>query len=145
SLVRQVNRGEAFVENAFARAVRAGGNSAAQALCSEVFSLRDSFEWRGLGSIPESALQLSNAYAHFDAELKFGLDYVSRPDHKACDCANILRGEKTPKECKVFSTACTPEHPLGSCMVSPEGACAAHYLYGRFRDVVEEPVAIPAE
>ncbi|MEM6833560.1 MAG: hydrogenase formation protein HypD [Pseudomonadota bacterium] len=144
-LVRQVNAGQAFVENAFARAVRAGGNKAAQALCGEAFSVRDSFEWRGLGSIPNSALRLSDEFALFDAELKFGLAYVSRPDHKACACANILRGEKAPKDCKVFATACTPEHPLGSCMVSPEGACAAHYLYGRFRDVPEEAALVPAE
>jgi len=144
-LVHQVNKGEAFVENAFARAVRPGGNTAAQDLCNEVFSIRDRFEWRGLGSIPHSALQLADAYAHLDAELKFGLDYIARPDHKACRCANILRGEHGPKDCKVFATACTPEHPLGSCMVSPEGACAAHYLYGRFRDVPSDAVPVAAE
>ncbi|MEO1015743.1 MAG: hydrogenase formation protein HypD [Pseudomonadota bacterium] len=133
-LVRQTNAGEARVDNAFARAVRPGGNAAAQALCDEVFALRDAFEWRGLGTIPESALKLAPAYEGFDAELKFDLQYASRPDHKACACAEILRGEKTPVECAVFETACAPEHPLGSCMVSPEGACAAYYLYGRFRD-----------
>lgn len=134
-LVRQVNDGKAAVENAFARAVRPGGNEAAQALCDDVFAIRDSFEWRGLGSIPHSALRLAPDYAAFDAEQKFNMAYVSRPDHKACDCASILRGEKKPSDCKVFAKGCTPEHPLGSCMVSPEGACAAHYLYGRFRDV----------
>ena len=132
-LVRQVNRGVAEVENAFARAVRPGGNEAAQALCSEIFSIRESFEWRGLGSIPDSALTLSTDYEIFDAERRFDMAYVSEPDHKACSCASILRGEKHPSECKVFATACTPEHPLGACMVSPEGGCAAHYLYGRFR------------
>ncbi|MEO0411332.1 MAG: hydrogenase formation protein HypD [Pseudomonadota bacterium] len=133
-LVRQVNDGKAFVENAFARAVRLGGNEAAKALCENVFTVRDSFEWRGLGSIPASALQVAEDFACFDAERKFKMAYVSRPDHKACDCASILRGEKRPSDCKVFAAGCTPEHPLGSCMVSPEGACAAHYLYGRFRD-----------
>ncbi len=134
-LVRQTNKGEAQVENAFARAVRPGGNAAAQALCDEVFALRDAFEWRGLGTIPESALKLAPAYEGFDAEVKFDLQYASRPDHKACACGEILRGEKTPAQCAVFETACAPEHPLGSCMVSPEGACAAYYLYGRFRGV----------
>ncbi|MEM7569196.1 MAG: hydrogenase formation protein HypD [Pseudomonadota bacterium] len=138
-LVRQVNSSEARVENAFARAVRPGGNEAAQALCSDVFQVRESFEWRGLGSIPHSALEVSDRYAAFDAERKFAMEYVSRPDHKACACAQILRGEKRPSDCKVFAAGCTPEHPLGSCMVSPEGACAAHYLYGRFRD------ALPAD
>ncbi len=133
-LLRQANRGAAVVENPFARAVRPGGNAQAQAMCARVFAIRDSFEWRGLGAIPNSALRLADAYAGFDAEAKFAMEYVSRPDHKACACADILRGEKTPRECTVFATGCTPERPLGSCMVSPEGACAAYYLYGRFRD-----------
>jgi len=132
-LVVQANRGEARVENAFARAVRPGGNRAAQALCEEVFTLRDSFEWRGLGDIPASALRLSDGYEEFDAEKRFALTYAPKADHKACACAEILRGEKSPVDCKVFARACTPEHPLGSCMVSPEGACAAYYLYGRYR------------
>lgn len=140
-LVEQVNRGDAVVENAFARAVRPGGNEAAQALCDDVFSLRDSFEWRGLGSIPSSALRLAPGFEGFDAEHCFAMRYVSQPDHKACACASILRGEKAPRDCKVFATACTPEHPLGSCMVSPEGACAAYYLYGRFRDRSARQVA----
>lgn len=142
-LVRQVNRGEACVENGFERAVRAGGNRQAQALCSDIFSIRDSFEWRGLGAIPNSALRLADPYSGFDAETRFGMSYVSRPDHKACACAEILRGEKAPRDCKVFANACTPERPLGSCMVSPEGACAAYYLYGRFRD--QKPNAVAAE
>ena len=66
------------------------------------------------------------------------------PDHKACECGAILRGVKTPSQCKVFGTACTPEHPLGSCMVSTEGACAAHYTYGRFKDAAIVPAAAPA-
>jgi len=138
-LVRQINEGRAEVENAFARAVRPGGNQQAIALCDEVFAVRDSFEWRGLGAIPSSALCLAPAYARFDAEQRFAMAYTSTPDHKACACASILRGEQAPRDCKVFASACTPEHPLGSCMVSPEGACAAYYLYGRFRDAV--PVA----
>ena len=133
-LIHQINDGRIEVENAFARAVQPSGNAAAQTLCETVFALRDSFEWRGLGSIAHSALQMSDAYRDYDAEARFGMHYTSRPDHKACDCAKILRGEKTPRDCKVFANACTPEHPLGSCMVSPEGACAAYYLYGRFRD-----------
>lgn len=143
-LVEQTNRGEARVENTFARAVRPGGNSVAQALCAEVFQVRPAFEWRGLGTIPNSALELAPAYASFDAESRFGMTHVSRPDHKACACGAILRGEKGPADCAVFGTGCTPEHPLGSCMVSPEGACAAHYLYGRFRGRTSDP-ALAAE
>lgn len=134
-LVRQINRGEARVENGFSRAVRRDGNAKALALIDQVFGLRESFEWRGLGTIPHSALQLTDAYADFDAERRFGLVHRTVPDHKACECGDILRGVKRPSDCKVFGNACTPDNPLGSCMVSPEGACAAFYLYGRFRDV----------
>lgn len=133
-LVRQVNDGRAEVENEFTRAVTREGNRKAQAMVDVVFELRDSFEWRGLGSVPNSALKLRAGYAAFDAELKFGIDYVAVPDHKACECAAILRGEKRPQQCKIFGTVCTPTNPVGSCMVSSEGACAAHYSYGRFRE-----------
>lgn len=136
-LIRQINsqrnNGSASVENEFTRAVTREGNLKAQALVAEIFELRDTFEWRGLGSVPHSALKLRPEFAAFDAELKFSSDYIPVPDHKACECAAILRGEKRPQECKIFGTVCTPENPVGSCMVSSEGACAAHYSYGRFR------------
>jgi hydrogenase expression/formation protein HypD len=134
-LVRQVNEGRAEVENQFTRAVTATGNLAAQQLVAEVFELRESFEWRGLGEVPYSALRLRQAYAGFDAERRFGLNYAAVPDHKQCECGAILRGVKTPTECKLFGNVCTPENPMGSCMVSSEGACAAHYAYGRFKDI----------
>ena len=133
-LVRQVNDGRAAVENEFTRAVTREGNLKAQELVAEVFELRDVFEWRGLGSVPNSALKLRPQYAAFDAELKFKVGYVAVPDNKACECSAILRGQKRPQECKIFGTVCTPENPIGSCMVSSEGACAAHYSYGRFRE-----------
>ena len=132
-LVRQINDGRAVVENEFTRAVTREGNLKAQQLVAEVFELRDTFEWRGLGSVPDSALKLRPAFAAFDAELKFSVDYVAVPDNKVCECAAILRGQKRPQECKIFGTVCTPENPVGSCMVSSEGACAAHYAFGRFR------------
>lgn len=142
-LVRQVNEGRAEVENQFTRAVDATGNRAAQALMDEVLEPRESFEWRGLGHVPDSALQIRDDYAEFDAEQRFGLAYTPVPDHKACECGAILRGVKRPSDCKIFGTVCTPENPVGSCMVSSEGACAAHYTYGRFRDipVVAAPLA----
>jgi hydrogenase expression/formation protein HypD len=132
-LVRQINEGHAEIDNEFTRAVTPEGNRKAQALVAEVFELRDSFEWRGLGTVPASALRLRPAFAAFDAERRFAVPYVAVPDHKACECAAILRGEKRPAECRIFGTACTPDNPVGSCMVSAEGACAAHYSYGRFR------------
>jgi hydrogenase expression/formation protein HypD len=133
-LVRQVNEGRTAVENEFHRAVSRDGNLKAQALVGEVFELRRAFEWRGLGTVPYSALAIRPEYAAWDAERKFGIEYRAVPDNKACECGAILRGVKRPTDCKLFGTACTPETPMGSCMVSSEGACAAHYSYGRFRD-----------
>jgi hydrogenase expression/formation protein HypD len=134
-LVRQVNEGRFEVENEFTRAVTRDGNQSAQALMAEVFELRTSFEWRGLGEVPYSALKIRPAFAQFDAERRFELHYQPVADNKACECGAILRGVKNPTDCKIFGTVCTPENPVGSCMVSSEGACAAHYSYGRFRDI----------
>ena len=134
-LVRQLNEGRCDVENQFRRAVSRDGNLKAQALVAEVFELRPSFEWRGLGLVPYSALRIKAAYAAFDAERRFLLPGRSVPDHKGCACGAILRGLKRPLDCTLFATVCTPENPMGSCMVSAEGACAAYYSYGRFRDV----------
>ncbi len=133
-LIRQVNEGRYEVENEFTRAVSRAGNRKAQDLVAEVFELRRAFEWRGLGTIPYSALAIRQGYADFDAEKRFALEYAAVPDHKACDCGAILRGVKQPRDCKLFGTVCTPENPIGSCMVSSEGACAAHYTYGRYKD-----------
>jgi hydrogenase expression/formation protein HypD len=134
-LVRQLNDGRAEVENEFTRAVTREGNLKAQTLVSEVFELRRSFEWRGLGEVPYSALKIRREFGGYDAETRFGLAYRSVADNKACECGAILRGVKHPRDCKIFGTVCTPENPIGSCMVSSEGACAAHYSYGRFREI----------
>jgi len=140
-LVRQVNEGRSEVENEFTRAVTREGNVKAQALVAEVFELRRSFEWRGLGEVPYSALAIRGEYAAFDAERKFALETRKVADNKACECGAILRGVKHPRECKLFGTVCTPENPVGSCMVSSEGACAAHYSYGRYKEVPIKAVA----
>ena len=132
-LIRQINAGEARVENEYTRAVTPEGNRKAQRLVAEVFALRPSFEWRGLGELPDSALAIRPEFAEWDAERRFTMPIIQAADHKACACAEVLRGIKRPQDCKVFGTVCTPDHPLGSCMVSAEGACAAHYHYGRFR------------
>jgi len=134
-LVRQVNEGRAEVENQFTRAVTREGNRAAQRAVAEVFELREAFEWRGLGEVAFSALRLKPEWARFDAEKRFDIGYRPVPDHKQCECGAILRGVKHPRDCKLFGTVCTPENPMGSCMVSSEGACAAHWTYGRFRDI----------
>jgi hydrogenase expression/formation protein HypD len=140
-LVRQLNEGRAQVENEFTRAVTREGNAKAKALVAEVFELRRSFEWRGLGEVPYSALSIKPRYAAYDAEARYGIAYRSVPDHRACECGAILRGVKKPTDCKVFGTVCTPENPIGSCMVSSEGACAAHYTYGRFADAARSTEA----
>ena len=132
-LVRQVNAGRAEVENQYIRAVTETGNQRAQAAIAEVFELRDRFEWRGLGWVAHSALRLRPAFARFDAEARFGMATPAASDNPACECGAILRGVKRPAECRLFGRACTPETPMGSCMVSSEGACAAHWTYGRFR------------
>ncbi len=132
-LIRQINAGETRVENEYTRAVQPEGNRKAQWLMAEVFTQRSSFAWRGLGELPDSALAIRPEFAAWDAERRFTIPKIPVTDHKACVCAEVLRGVKRPEECKVFATACTPDHPLGSCMVSAEGACAAHYHYGRFR------------
>ncbi len=132
-LVRQINEGRAAIENEFTRAVTRTGNAKAQALVDSVFELRESFEWRGLGTVPRSALAIRPEFAAYDAQRRFDVPYLAVPDHKACECAAILRGEKHPRECRIFGTACTPDTPIGSCMVSSEGACAAYFGYGRFR------------
>ncbi|GMV58646.1 MAG: hydrogenase formation protein HypD [Betaproteobacteria bacterium] len=134
-LVRQVNEGRCEVENEFTRAVTRDGNVKAQNLVAEVFELRRSFEWRGLGDVPYSALAIRGEYAAFDAEKRFALETKKVADNKACECGAILRGVKHPRDCKLFGTVCTPENPVGSCMVSSEGACAAHYSYGRYKEV----------
>jgi hydrogenase expression/formation protein HypD len=133
-LVRQINDGRCAIENQYVRAVTRDGNVRAQREMDEVFELRDSFEWRGLGLVPRSALRLSDAFADFDAERRFGVRTVAAADNPACECGAILRGAKKPTDCKLFGSLCTPETPMGSCMVSSEGSCAAHYAYGRFRD-----------
>jgi hydrogenase expression/formation protein HypD len=132
-LIRQVNEGRSEVENEFTRAVTRDGNRKAQDIVAAVFELRPSFEWRGLGSIEKSALAIRREFADFDAERRFDLAYRIVPDHQACECGEILRGVKAPRACKLFGTVCTPENPVGSCMVSSEGACAAHYTYGRYQ------------
>ena len=138
-ILMQLRRGSCEVENQYRRVVPWEGNVRALEAMAEVFELRPHFEWRGLGFISQSALKLSEAYADLDAELRFSAPGVRVADPKACQCGEVLKGVIKPWECKVFGTACTPEHAIGTCMVSPEGACAAYYNYGRFareREVV---------
>lgn len=137
-LLQQIRDGRCEVENQYTRVVRPEGNVAALKLMAETFELRPHFEWRGLGFISQSALKIHPDYAGYDAELIFDMPGVRVADPKACQCGEVLKGVIKPWECKVFGTACTPETPIGTCMVSPEGACAAYYNFGRLhRDTAQ--------
>ncbi|CAM2910577.1 hydrogenase formation protein HypD [Saccharomonospora xinjiangensis] len=131
-LLRQLREGRCEVENQYARVVPWNGNPVALDAIARTMRLRPYFEWRGLGFISHSALRLRDEYAAFDAEQRFSLPGVRVADPKSCQCGEVLKGVLKPWECKVFGTACTPETPIGTCMVSPEGACAAYYNFGRF-------------
>jgi hydrogenase expression/formation protein HypD len=132
-LLRQLRERRAEVENQYGRVVRPEGNPEALAALAEVFEVREDFEWRGLGPIARSGLRIADAFAAWDAERRFEVPGARIEDPRACRCGDVLRGRAKPFECGVFGTACTPERPLGTCMVSSEGACAAYYAYGRHR------------
>ena len=136
-VLRQLAEGRSEVENQYTRVVREEGNPRALEAIAETMELRTTFEWRGLGFISQSALKLREEFAHYDAELRYELPGVRVADPKACQCGEVLKGVIKPWECKVFGTACTPERPIGTCMVSSEGACAAYYNYGRFTKPLE--------
>jgi hydrogenase expression/formation protein HypD len=131
-IMRQLSEERCEVENQYGRVVHWDGNPRALEVLGRVFELRPYFEWRGLGSISRSALRLAPAYARFDAEQRYALPGVRVADPKACQCGEVLKGVLKPWECKVFGTACTPETPIGTCMVSSEGACAAYYNFGQY-------------
>ncbi|MET8093777.1 hydrogenase formation protein HypD [Micromonospora sp. NPDC005220] len=131
-LLKQLAEGRCEVENQYTRVVPWDGNLRALEAIGRVMQLRPYFEWRGLGFISHSALRMRDEYAAYDAERLFDVPGVRVADPKACQCGEVLKGVLKPWECKVFGTACTPETPIGTCMVSSEGACAAYYNFGRF-------------
>ena len=128
-LLRQLQAGEARVENQYARVVPWEGNRAALAAMADVFQLRPYFEWRGLGFISQSALRIRDEYAAWDAERVFEVAGVRVTDPKAAQCGEVLKGVLKPVQCKLFGRECTPERPVGALMVSSEGSCAAYYNY----------------
>ncbi len=133
-IVRQFNAGEKrFVDNQYSRAVSREGNVKAQELIKKYMQQREHFRWRGIGDIPKSALKLKDEYAYMDAEVVFKdiLPTQELDDHKMCICGSILKGLAKPYDCKVFGKACNPSNPMGSCMVSSEGACSAYFKYGK--------------
>ncbi|HCS13789.1 MAG: hydrogenase formation protein HypD [Zetaproteobacteria bacterium CG06_land_8_20_14_3_00_59_53] len=132
-LLRQINTGRHEVENQYTRVVSSTGNEKAQALMRDTLVMRALFEWRGLGRLPDSAMQIRGTYADLDAEKRFAMQDIEVAENKGCICPAVLRGVSDPDACKLFGTVCTPEDPKGACMVSSEGACAAYYSYGRRR------------
>ena len=133
-LIRQLNEGRAEVENQFKRGVQREGNAKAKALVAETLELRPEFAWRGLGTVPYSGLRIKSRFAEFDAEKRFDLVEKEVRENKACQCPAVIRGVKKPTDCEIFGTVCTPRNPIGSCMVSDEGACAAYYRYRRYAE-----------
>ncbi len=131
-IVKQLAEGRAEVENQYSRVVRPEGNVKALQAMAQTMELRPFFEWRGLGFITHSALKVRPEFTDWDAEVQYEVPGLRVADPKACQCGEVLKGVIKPWECKVFGTACTPETPIGTCMVSPEGACAAYFNYGRF-------------
>ncbi len=128
-LVNQIETEDYKVEIAYRRGVKPEGNLPALKLMGNVFEAADA-NWRGIGWVPSSGLKLKAEYRHFDAEDKFDIAAVSSREPKGCLCGSILRGVSTPLDCKLFRSRCTPEHPVGPCMVSSEGSCATYYHYG---------------
>ena len=129
-LVLQIENHNPKVEIGYRRVVRPEGNPKARAMVAEVFELRDDW-WRGLGILPKSGLGLNKKYTRFDAEKMFPVDIEETKEPAGCICGEILKGVKSPKNCKLFATVCTPQDPVGACMVSSEGACQAYYRYNR--------------
>jgi hydrogenase expression/formation protein HypD len=133
-LVDQLNDGRAEVENEFTRGVTRPGNAKAQAMMARVFEARPRFAWRGLGELAQGGLRIRPQFAQFDAEQRFAIDVRPATENAACQCPSIIRGTKRPTDCAIFGTVCTPRNPIGSCMVSAEGTCAAYFKYRRGLD-----------
>ncbi len=129
-LAKQVGSEEIKVENVYPRAVAWEGNARACKMVDEIFKPTD-MDWRGLGNIPLSGLKIRSKYSSFDAEQRLDIDLPKAEEPKGCMCGEILKGLSTPNECPLFDTRCTPANPIGPCMVSSEGTCAAYHKYGR--------------
>ncbi len=130
-LLRQIDAGNPEVQNQYRSVVRGEGNPTAVAAIKEVFEPSDAY-WRGIGPIPASGLALNDKYKHRDIRKVIDIDVTDVPEPKACSCGEVLRGLKIPTDCPLFGKTCTPEKPVGACMVSTEGSCAAYFKYGGF-------------
>ncbi len=129
-LVKQIETGKYSVENGYRRVVKDEGNTIALQMLDEVFELRDDW-WRGLGVLPKSGMKVRDKYKKYDAEVMIPVEVEPTKEEKGCICGEILKGLKNPKDCKLFGKACTPNNPVGACMVSHEGACSAYFRFNR--------------
>ena len=129
-ICRQISAGKAELKSIYQAVVTEDGNRRAQKIISDCFEAADGY-WRGLGEIPKSSLKLKDEYSRFDAFKRFSLDDVPQEDKSGCQCGEVLCGLINPQECKLFGKSCTPQRPIGPCMVSSEGACSAWFKYGR--------------
>jgi hydrogenase expression/formation protein HypD len=129
-LARQIASGKTAVENTYPRAVSWEGNPRARKMVDTIFEPTD-MDWRGLGVIPQSGLKIRDEYSKFDAEKRLEITIPEVEEARGCMCGEILKGKSTPPECPLFDTRCTPAKPIGPCMVSSEGTCAAYHKYGR--------------
>lgn len=139
-LLKQLQSGRCEVENQYKRIAPSAGNAPGLQAISEVFELREYFEWRGLGSIDHSGVRMREKYALYDAESKFPIANLKIADPKSCQCGEVLKGVIRPWQCKVFGGQCTPETPVGALMVSSEGACAAYYNFGDMDELQKKRV-----
>ncbi len=133
-LVEQIEEGEPKVEIAYLRGVKPEGNKKARQLMEDVFEIGEA-NWRGIGIVPKSGLRIRRKYEQFDADKAFSVSLKPSREPKGCRCGDVIRGVTTPLECQLFKNVCTPESPVGPCMVSSEGACAAYYQYGAAEDL----------
>jgi hydrogenase expression/formation protein HypD len=132
-LVEQISNGQPRVDNAYSRSVLPEGNTVAQGVMNRVFEVAGA-DWRGLGVIPASGMRIRDAYAAFDAAKAFPVEVAPAREPPGCRCGEVLRGVTMPTDCPLFRRVCTPENPVGPCMVSAEGACAAYYQFGGLSD-----------
>jgi hydrogenase expression/formation protein HypD len=131
ALAKQIKQGRAKLENMYPQAVSEQGNQPARQLMSEVF-VPETAEWRGLGSVPGSGLGLQEIFRDYDARYRFNIPSIESIEPPGCLCGLVLLGKASPEECPHFGGACLPDHPVGPCMVSSEGTCAAHFYYRKW-------------
>lgn len=127
-LVRSIEAGQFEIKNVYNKLVKVSGNKVAQSIINNIFDVKDDY-WRGIGLVAKSGLKLKEEYREYDIESMFPIDYSEDKKNTACQCGEVLKGKIRPNECKLFGKICTPENPIGPCMVSGEGSCAAYYRY----------------